>query len=898
MVIITYDESKRNTNEPKNRMFARLQEAFASEQDGTQATFLDNQTKYYQSVKHIIPSATSGLAFNDASRTLNPIGTDYENPVVDYPDNIFIPTTSPELSSYASRCATSTIDQLLAIRNPSAMAGYGCGWMYTPPKKGSSQPVVSQGFYGDKNGPANTTNMKIPEYKKWYFNLEDAKKQILMDKCNAMSSCKDLTKEEFNTQCGWCDERSQGVPVDINGRLLYSYDPKGNCSTDHLYTSASDCPAPTTAKQAATDRTCDPINGQLPVACIKNQILTAGCGDGGALSMALSAATPTNYIENLPSSDAVKIYNRHVSPPFNTDIFVQGRTTTDEVLKEVRALASNMKQPADSAIGAAARDLCIRRGAFKEYDMCNEFSDDASPPFLLECVQKIFLSLGGTGAGTMYPTEDTLTFYNSKGSLGAVRQYVQGLVSNTKSTNYNVQREAMIQLLGITPDQLIVRAPYVQGIEVFWFVPAPGIPLKTGDFMPIRGMLRRTIETNIVNLEAGPSRVAQLNGNAFACMIQLTDVRTPADFKTTFQVTVDDGFFIAVNEPADIDKKVFNRVAADEPGLFQNIGLQGPTNYTSTQPCTFYASSPNIMKIYFEDAGGGWNALKIRALNNTAQQTLIPSHFSLTCERAAPFLNFEVDRVSSEFRELRNPDIFSQFCYFMYISAQNRTDDRQSVPGKKGFIKMNSSSSCISLRNIAFQSWKTMTFAVRFTTMPVKGTFFSMASGQPGSGPYCCMVAIPNGNGTLRMQMEYRGLDGRVQTTAVPEWWFNINQWYYFTIINTGSGLNFRAQSVAGAQDGNGGASRFIDLASGKANTFYGYNATWSPAPGQAFEACDVGFGTALYQDWASMYKDTVFNYDIAWIHYFDYALSDADIARDAKCEWVFTQFPKKLNTY
>ena len=884
-------------------MFARLQEAFANEagskQDGTQPTFLESQTKYYKSIKNIIPSATSGLAFDDASKTINPLGLDYENPVVDYPNDIFMKTTSPELSSYATRCASSTIDQLLAIKNPSALSGYGCGWIYTPPNKGSSQPSVSQGFYGDVNGPVNVSNMKLPVYQKWFFNLEQAKRQIQMDKCNAMTSCKDLMMDEFNTQCAWCDERQQGVPVDINGRLLYSNTPMANCSTENLYTSASQCPAPSAAKQQAIrDPTCEPINGQLSVACIKQQIRTAGCGDGGALSIALSSAAPTNYIENLPSSDAVKIYNRHVSPPFNTDIFVQGRTTTDAILKEVRNLAGNIQQPANSAIGAAARDLCIRQGAFKQYDICNEYSDDASPPFLLECVQKIFLQQGGLGSGTMYPTTENLNFYNAKGTLGAVRQYVQSMVEQTKSTNYSTQRDAMIQLLGITPDKLISRAPYTQGVEVFWFSPLPGVPLKVGQIMPIRGFLRRTIETNIVNLEPGPSRVAQLNGNAFACMLQLTDVRSPTDFKTTFQVTVDDGFFIAVNEPVDIDKKVFNRVAADEPGLFQNIGLQGPTTYTSTQPCTFYSTSPNMVKIYFEDAGGGWNALKIRPLNGTAQQTLVPSHFSLTCERNAPFLTFEVDRVSSEFRELRNPDIFSQFCVFRELTSQNRTDDRQSVPGKKGVVKVNSARSCISLRNIAFQSWKTMTFAVRFTTMPVKATFFSMASGRPGNGPYCCMIALPNGNGSIRMQMEYRGLDGRVQSAPISEWWFSINQWYFFTIINTGSGLYFRAQSMSGAQGGNLGAGRTIDLTNGRANTFYGYNATWDPAPGQPQEACDVAFGTALYQGWASMYNDTVFNYDIAWVHYFDYTATDADVSRDANSDWIYTQFPKELNTY
>jgi hypothetical protein len=882
-------------------MFARLQEAFESDirkQDGTQATFTNTQNRYLNSVKHIIPSATSGLPLDTAIQTLDPIGQNYQTPVVPYPNDIFMPT-SPELTANASRCAGSSIDQLLAIKNPSATGGYGCGWMYTPPVKGSSQAVVSQGYYGDESGPIKLHNRNHPEYKKWFFNLEQAKRQILMDKCNAMTSCKDLSKDEFSSNCAWCDDRNQGIPVDVNGRLLYSNDSKGNCSTNSLYTSASRCPAPTATRQAAiVDQDCELINGQLPVACIKKQIRNAGCGDGGALSIALSSATPTNYIENLPSSDAVKIYNRHVNPPFNLDIFTLGKTTVDTILKEVRTLAGNMQQPPTSAIGAASRDLCIQRGALQKYDICNEYSDSSSPPFLLECVQKIFLSMGGLGKGTMYPTTSNLTFYNTKGSLGGVRQYIQSLIDNTKSTNYTVQRDAMMQLLGITSDELIKRAPYTQGIEVFWFVPTPGIPIKTGSIMPISGFLKRTIESKIVNLEAGPSRVSQINGNGFGCMVQLTDVRTSQDFKTTFQVTVDDGFFIAVNQPSGIDKKAFSRVNADEPGMFQSIGLQGPTVYTSQQPCTFYSSTPNIMKIYFEDAGGGWNALKIRPMNGIAQQMLTPAHFSLTCERTAPFLTFEVNR-SSIFEELRNPGIFSQFCRFVNLTPFNRTDDRSTVPGKKGFVRLNSASSCMALRNIAFQSWKTMTAAVRFTTMPVKATFFSMASGQPGPGPYCCMVATPAGNGQIRMHLEHRGLDGVNRMTPIPEWLFSLNSWFLFTMVNTESGLQCRAQWLdAVVQSGNTGFPKAVDLTSGRANTFYGNNATWNPAPGQAREACDVAFGTSIYQGWSSMYVDTNFNYDIAWVHFFDNVSSDADIKKDASCEWLYTQFPRSLNSY
>ena len=380
-------------------------------------------------------------------------------------------------------------------------------------------------------------------------------------------------------------------------------------------------------------------------------------------------------------------------------------------------------------------------------------------------------------------------------------------------------------------------------------------------------------------------------------MVQLTDVRTPENFKTTFQVTVDDGFFIAVNQPADIDKKAFTRVAADEPGLFQNVRLQGPTLYTSEQPCTFYSTSPNIMKIYFEDAGGGWNALKIRPLNSVAQTMLTPAHFSLTCEKTAPFLTFEVNRFSSEFEELRNPGIFSQFCKFVNLTPFNRTDDRSKVPGKKGFVRLNSASSSMALREIAFQSWKTMTFAVRFNTMPVKATFFSMAAEGAWTGIYCCMVATPAGNGQIKMHFEHRQPRSPNQNTPVSEWLFSLNSWFLFTVVNTESGLNFRAQWLdTVAQSGNTGAPILINLTNGY--TFYRANATSKPAPGQPQEMCHIGFGTNDNYEWMPNYVDTNFNYDIAWVHYFDYAATDADIKKDAACEWMYTQFPRSLNSY
>jgi hypothetical protein len=362
-------------------------------------------------------------------------------------------------------------------------------------------------------------------------------------------------------------------------------------------------------------------------------------------------------------------------------------------------------------------------------------------------------------------------------------------------------------------------------------------------------------------------------------VVQLTDVRTPEDFKTTFQVIFQDGFIITVNQPSH-DKHTFTRGETDEPGLLQCIGHQRPTTYTSEHPCTFHKAFPNIMKIYTEDTG---NNMKMRPLNAIAQKILTPVHFSLTCERMAPFLTFEVND-SGEFQEIRNPDMFSQFCTYTNLTPFHRTDDRSKVPGKKGFVRLNSSS-CLSLRNIAFQSWRTMTFAVRFTTMPVKATFFHIAS-----GPSCSMVAIPAGNGQMKMQMEYRGLDG-IQRQTVPEWRFGLNAWFLFTITNIGSGFQMKAQSIAQSiaqrLDAVPSGGTTIDLTSGIRYLFYDTQETANP---EQVVSCDITFG--LHPE--SKYVDSHFYYDIAWVHFFEHAVSDGDLKRDASCDWVYTPFPSK----
>jgi hypothetical protein len=75
-------------------------------------------------------------------------------------------------------------------------------------------------------------------------------------------------------------------------------------------------------------------------------------------------------------------------------------------------------------------------------------------------------------------------------------------------------------------------------------------------------------------------------------------------------------------------------------------------------------------------------------------------------------------------------------------------------------------------------------------------------------------------------------------------------------------------------------------------------NGTWNPTPEQTYEVADIMLGTNGYSGWASMYASGSFFYDVAWVHFFDYELTDNDVYKDANAEWVYTQFPSEYDTY
>jgi hypothetical protein len=806
-----------------------------------------------------------------AIQTVNLTQTDYQPPVIPPPD--------PAVTALSTTCSTSSIDQLLAIKNPNAAVD--CGWMYTPPSFGETTPIVSQGAAGTKDGPL--PDMTQPEYKKWFFDLQLAKKQMMLDKCKALKACEDVDSNVFQGSCGYCPEAGRGVPVDQVGKPLYADDKEGACS--NVITSSKDC-------KPVEDSVCKPIDGRLSAECIQRQVLSAGCQENGALALALSRGSSTDYLGSIVNEPSVKIYNMVANPPLRLDIFKTGKTTADTVLQEAAQLFNHTNRPASSALGATARDLCLQAGTSKDFDFCSDLPDSTTPPYNITCLQRLFTEMGGKPVGKAYPNDETIHSYQNMPNLGAVKQYIHTLLKNKQSKDLKIQFQAVYDLFGISPDSLVRRCPFQQGVEVFWFVPVQNQPTK------VFGLLKRTIESDLVQYPYPTTNmVSQIDTSRFFTMLQLTDVRAEEDRELRIGIQTNDGFWVTVNQPTDADGKILSSMKDDKKGVFANLQPTGDkTTYVSNACTVFRGPLPNVTKVYYENSNGGSHFFRIQTDPCSEKSTpLVPSMYSLTCEPRAPFLLYEVDLLTSEFQELRNPILFGQFLGRSGFEYHTRSEETMRVPGKKGFIRMSSAKSCINMPSIAYQSWGTMTIAIRLRTMPVKETIANFRT----AGFYYSIVAMRDKDGVAKIHIEHNfGKQPEKQKTPTIErtpFQLELNTWYLVVIQNKVTGFDLSCESFEKIVAMNGAMPR-VPVEAGI--PLFQTNMTWKPAPDQPFGACNILIGTDGFTTWPSVYSTVSFHYDIAWVHFFDYHVINQDILREAKVNWIYTAFPDAPYSY
>jgi hypothetical protein len=80
---------------------------------------------------------------------------------------------------------------------------------------------------------------------------------------------------------------------------------------------------------------------------------------------------------------------------------------------------------------------------------------------------------------------------------------------------------------------------------------------------------------------------------------------------------------------------------------------------------------------------------------------------------------------------------------------------------------------------------------------------------------------------------------------------------------------------------------------------FYAKNATWSPTPGQNGQACSIIIGPGRFTGgFESSYSTSAFQFDVGWVHFFDTQIENDTVTREAKADWIYTEFPTSYNNY
>ena len=344
-----------------------------------------------------------------------------------------------------STCRKENIDYLLSHQDPDEPLR--CGWLY---KKGNSEspfPKVSSGYIGNSSGPLDFTkchggSAKSPAADaKWYWNLEEAKKQMDIDRCGAMKSCSSLSQEIFKG-CGYDTNRAYGVPINDK-------------TPSNVIRSADKCPRPTPA-EAARDL-CYTTTGKLSRNCVLQQLRAANCSEDGALYTALKDNFINRFIDEKYGYEAYKIYQaRAGSGIISGNMLRDGSTTTEAALQTFSSLYDNAISPANNGLAYAARDLCLSAGTLEKFDFCSEISDDTRPPFIIKCLQEAFLKAGGTLIGEWYPSSKNMgTVYMNFRNWGEVKKAWSEEMAYIGTTHPNKER-ALKRMKGININGLPV----------------------------------------------------------------------------------------------------------------------------------------------------------------------------------------------------------------------------------------------------------------------------------------------------------------------------------------------------------------------------------------------------------------------------------------------------------
>jgi hypothetical protein len=473
-------------------------------------------------------------------------------------------------------------------------------------------------------------------------------------------------------------------------------------------------------------------------------------------------------------------YQKFATTPFSQEVLRQGKGSGQVALAEFQRLSTAARTADETtAIGASARDLCVKKGTFDNYDFCTELSDNSRAPFALECLQKEFRRQGGQPAGALYPIDtsqgnplkaeldsvkiqlkylyglglgpgsgnktfdrlyaqekdlstqvnagNTFNYWNTNyNTWGEVKAAMMDLTAATKSSSKDIQSVALKKLLGIQREKpALAQIDPKNGFEILFF-PYPGHGQDDKLTLLGRRVLGSEDFPQIRDWATGPKFQTGFTEMHFAI---ITNLRPNADENNiAFQISTDDGTALSVNTDIDPIRKNIS-----EPNYFSRFFGQAPSQYENV--CTqLVAGGPNYVTIRYYDGGGAAAfRLQFRNCSTSEVKTIPPYMFTLTQEPSAPYAAFEVMKRDDAFyfEELR----LGRGMLAAVTGGSGRTevlDSAPALPGNRIPYRVSAGASWVTKSRVAFQALRTISFA--WVLEGGNGTVFSWVERVTGNG--------------------------------------------------------------------------------------------------------------------------------------------------------------------
>jgi hypothetical protein len=763
---------------------------------------------------------------------------------------------SQDLIDANQRCKTTPIDTLMNTETMNSRLR--CGWIY---QKGTptDQPKISTGALGTSKGPAGFfTNPP----GKWYWNLGDAKRDIMADRCVALTSCANVGATNY-AGCAWSTDRGTGIPVDTAGNLLYPRDDRLSAPQNSLVLNASQCPPPPPPNSpqgelARSRDVCAPMaGGRLSRDCVLQQVTAAGCKmDGTLYNQLLNSAAAGNYASGLSSQISYQKYQELAANPLLETIMRDGSGSTQTALGNFQKLAALSSEVRETALNYAARDLCLSRGIIDTFDFCTELMDGSPAPFALNCLQTEFRKQGGQPAGTEYPTQFTKSGWDSLRTWKAVKEKIARLAAATRSQDEKIQRENLKAFLGIT------RNPYgppqigrIPGVEVIWF--------NRGN----NTFIGRRIQGDFAKFSTG----GEVGGTGLYDYVEfysITNLRPPANEKIKLRLETDDGILFTLNK--QVDGNATRGGFFDTTDSFGANWDQPPTQYSANKCWDLKGNGPNYVMGFWQETGGyGHSQVFYAPCTGGGQFSTIPLNWmTLTQEADAPMFSWQGMKDTNGnvgFTERRMPTVMG-----LDTSAKTTVVATSDVPNIPAALKLrnNGAGWAGSKRFIGSLSWRTLSLCFSVNMRPNDKQIL-MTLGLLGISINGSQVFFRHGS----FPAENYGMPLTVFDGKTPYYFVcNMRSDYNNTYPNR---ITFACGSVSDWKSG-----RVVFGQSG----VYGASLTTT---GNAPVVSPTGSDSLIL---GGISNDTA-DANIYFARLFDYELNNADILRDINNTWQMAYF-------